>query len=328
MPIIDVQVRMRELGRIRIGQKGAKGQPQKLDRFRVTSADRTLVERVAALYGGAVTPWTGSDGREQFEVVTDTTRIPVLLPPQPVTQWMELWSGGGCQRRCDGQTETLTDSPCLCKANDDEVCKPTTRLNVVLRDVPGLGVFRLETHGWNAAQELPGAAAFAAQAGGMIPAHLTLEERVSRSDGQTRRFMVPGLDVEVTPAQLLAGQAPAAVTAAPVAGELEARDFVGEVAAASSREQVTAVWKAAGSPQSGPLVDACKARTAELSAGSDGPVDDADFDGLWLSIVAAAPEDWTTDRLEEEFAAANGGTMPGSASAAELRGFLASLKAS
>lgn len=325
MPIIDVQMRLKELGRIRIGQKGTKGQPQKLDRFRFTSADKALVERVAALYGGTVTPWTAPDGREQSEVVTDATRIPVLLPPQPVTQWMELWSGGGCQRRCDGQTETLTDSPCICKAADAEVvCKPTTRLSVVLRDVPGLGVWRLETHGWNAAQELPGAAAFAAQAGGMIPAHLTLEERVSKADGQTRRFMVPGLDVEVTPAELLAFHAPAAVEAAPVAA-IGSRDFLAEVAAASSRDEVTAAWRAAGSPQSGPLVDACKARTAELAG--DGPAGDADFDGLWLQIVAAAPEDWTTDRLEEEFAAACGGTMPGSASAAQLETFLRLLRA-
>jgi len=58
VPILDIQQRSRELGRIRIGQtqptKSGKSRPAKLDRFRLTSASRPLLERVAALYGGTV----------------------------------------------------------------------------------------------------------------------------------------------------------------------------------------------------------------------------------------------------------------------------------
>ena len=49
MPILDLQLRQRELGRIRIGRKAAgKGNPQKLDKFRFTSASRESIEHIAA----------------------------------------------------------------------------------------------------------------------------------------------------------------------------------------------------------------------------------------------------------------------------------------
>jgi hypothetical protein len=112
MAILTLQRRSRELGRIRLGQvnrSNGKTRPEKLDRFRFTSASEPLLAKVAALYGGTVQPWTPQGGgAEAFEVITDSTRIPILVPPQPVTQYFEQWSGGGCVRRCDGQTELLS----------------------------------------------------------------------------------------------------------------------------------------------------------------------------------------------------------------------------
>lgn len=107
MPILDLQLRQRELGRIRIGRKAAgKGNPQKLDKFRFTSASGELIERIAELYGGEALPWV-NDGQSQFEVFTAVNRLPILVPPQPISQWYEMWSGGGCQRRCDGRKNIL-----------------------------------------------------------------------------------------------------------------------------------------------------------------------------------------------------------------------------
>jgi hypothetical protein len=51
----------------------------------------------------------------------------------------------------------------------------------VLRDVEGVGVLRVETHGWNAAMELPNAAEFLAQAGGYVNGWLSLEQRTSKA---------------------------------------------------------------------------------------------------------------------------------------------------
>jgi hypothetical protein len=212
MPIIDIQKRARELGRIRIGHtqptKSGKTRPAKLDRFRITSQSRPLVERVAALYGGTVEEWTPANGGPSgWEVITDSARLPVLVPPQPVSQYYELWSGGGCMRRCDGQREILSESPCLCDPDpEDRECAPTTRLNVVLREVEGIGVFRLESHGYYAAAELPAVAEMLAQTSGYVSAWLALEERTAKRGGQTRRWMVPTLEVDITPAQLMSGQ--------------------------------------------------------------------------------------------------------------------------
>ena len=124
------------------------------------------------------------------------------------SQWYELWSGGGCQRRCDGRDELITDGPCLCDPDQRE-CDIHTRLSVMLRDLPGLGLWRLDTQGWNAALELQGAVEIlqmAAGRGQMLPAQLRLEQRMVKRPGQqTRRFAVPVLDVEISPAQLLSG---------------------------------------------------------------------------------------------------------------------------
>ena len=228
MPIIELQRRMRQLGEIRIGRVVDTGKisqktgrpimrPEKLDRFRLTSASKPLLEEVAALYGGQVQPWTPANGGpSEWEVFTDADRLPVLVPPrEPVTQWYEQFKGSKCVRRCDGITEQKSDTPCMCNP-DKRACQITTRLNVMLRDVPGLGVWLLTSHGFYAAVELPEVAQFLASTRGYVDAWLAMEEKqVVRDDG-TARFMVPKLDVAVTPAQLLAGEgaiAPAAVSA-------------------------------------------------------------------------------------------------------------------
>lgn len=233
MPIIDLQTRSRELGRIRLGVKeaftkrnGEPGtRPAKLDRFRLTSASQPLLEKVAELYGGQVQPWTPDGGSPAFEVITDARRLPILVPQQPVTQWYEAWRKSGCIHRCDGRTNVLTDEPCDPEdpLHREATDKPTTRLNVVLRDVEGIGVWRVETKGWHAAVELPDVAEFLAQAGGYVAGWLALEQRTSVDNSGpkpvTQHFMVPIIEIDVTPAQLLAGGgrvSPAALTGGPV----------------------------------------------------------------------------------------------------------------
>ena len=370
MPIITLQKRARELGRIRIGQvqptSNGKTRPAKLDRFRLTSASKPLLEKVAELYGGEVAEWTPANGgAAQWEVVTDSTRLPILVPPQPVTQWYELWSGGGCKRRCDGRNEILTDSACLCAQADEMLCKPTTRLNVVLRDVEGIGVFRLESHGYYAAVELPDVAAFLAQAGGYVEAFLALEERVVKREingkPETRRFMVPTIEIEgVTPGQLMAGQGGTAIgsgtRAAIAAGDegqaaieagrpaptgLTPEDFLVRARAAGTFAEFQVIWKEAGDAGISPT-DAQKAEMTSIGqrlkaaaesqpaaptppAAGSGERPGADADALWNQIVAASP--WPMSELRERFVKAMGAVAPEDASEAELEGFLKRMKA-
>lgn len=197
MAIIHLQRRMVQVGRIRLGTKDGN-RPVRLGTWRLTSRDKVRLDAAAAVFGGEVKPWEARQG--EFELITDVADLPImLLPGQTLSQWMELWSGGGCKRRCDGDTETLSDGPCLCDADKPE-CKPHTRLNVMLPDVPGLGMWRLDSTGWNAARELAGTAEFLEQAtarGVLLPARLRIDQRTELRDGQTKKYPVPVLDVDV-----------------------------------------------------------------------------------------------------------------------------------
>lgn len=255
MAIIDLQRRLVEVGRVRMGATdqagGKRGRPIRLDNWRLTSRDKHRLEHAAHLYGGTVTSWDGHDG--QYVLDTQTPELPiVLIPGQTITQWYELWSGGGCKRRCDGHTETLADQPCMCPAYDErselakdgKACKPTTRLNVLLPEVPGIGCWRLETHGYYAAVELAGTAALLEEAtrrGALLPARLRIDQRTQVRNGKTSRFPVPVVDIDVRVPEVLqiVGHAPAPLD--PPAGytpltTTSAQVTVGDGLAAVSRE--------------------------------------------------------------------------------------------
>lgn len=209
MPIIDLQRRLAEKGRIRLGIKkstaNGKGYPAKLDRLRFTSPDRVVIDALGSRYGGTTNAWEG-----QWEVVTETRDIDIMVIPTAMgfSQWLEDWSGGVCRKRCDGVTDHVRDVACDCDP-DNRACKTTTRLSVMLPDLAGLGVWRLETHGYNAAVEIGAAVQMvelAAGAGAMLPARLRLEDRtVKRLVGdkiETRNFVVPVIDLDVSARQL------------------------------------------------------------------------------------------------------------------------------
>ena len=110
------------------------------------------------------------------------------------------------------------------KAGAASECKLTTRVSFMLPDVPGLGVWRLDSHGWNAAVELPGTLdvlARAAHEQKFIPAVLSVQHRTRKTDGQTRRYIVPVIELpDVTLRQLASGDVPLALNA-PVSHPLE-----------------------------------------------------------------------------------------------------------
>jgi Recombination directionality factor-like len=295
--IIDMQRSLVELGRIRIGRQetthDGKTRPAKLDRFRFTTPSKARAEAVAAMFGGTAQPWSPDAARQEWEVISEVDAIPVVVPPGPavIDQWYELWSGGGCQRRCDGVTNVLSDSPCACPpdpaeraqlATDGRACRPTTRIRVILRDLPGIGVWRLESHGFYAATELAGSAEFLASAsafGRPLPATLRLEQRATKRGGQTRRYAVPVLDVGATPAELLSAYSTAEIGAQNAAGELPAArsgdDLARRIAAATSMDELKALYDSnrdlltveVGYPGTGeflPLMEVFRRRRDEL----------------------------------------------------------------
>jgi hypothetical protein len=367
MPIIDLQQRLRELGRVRAGETvetpSGTRRPAKLDHFRNTSHSRRIVEQVAELYGGTPGPWTPTNGGEadaQWAVTVTADRIPILVPPQSISQSYELWSGGGCQRRCDGEVEKLSGQRCLCDPDPARrACAVTTRLSVILREVQGLGVFRLESHGYYAAVELPQVAAFLEHAGAYVEAYLALEPRKQVKDGKTRHWLVPVLDVELTPEQLLAGAAKAgalgpvsppraAITGpAPKPGAppiIDPDTVRVAVADCETAEELRDLWrrtsgpeKALQSPLNREAAGLFEARAAELKPPTDGgegsglPADapppdtglaaDPEIEALWQEIQVQAPKEWTSDQLDADVEATVGVPVD-QATAENLRAYL------
>lgn len=328
MPILTIQRRHAEHGRIRIGQKVAtrngKTRPDKLDRFRFTSGNREHIEALATLYGGQAQEWKNGT-KTEYEVITDARSIPVIAVKGGISQWMETWSGGGCTHRCDGYTNVLTDTPCSPDDPGHINAKPTTRLSVMLRDLESLGVWRLETHGWNAAAELPNMVELSNFVGDYVPANLVLQQRTSVRDGKTSQYVVPVLDLAITKQRLnevmasagpstppeLEGGGALQIEQAPV----ERPDYEQQLADAGSVEDCQNVWRAAGG--SGHLDDELKdlitSRAQDIKAAADADLGPEPVEGViepeveagpggstWQDVVAAAgAKGITTSQLAE-----------------------------
>lgn len=221
VPIRDLSRRIVEAGRIRTGgEKPAKGMGRAIPTFRFTSADQEAIEQVAAIYGGTPEPWASAPTRGQWQVVSEASEINVVLPPDPLSGSpnYELWDGKGNQRRCDGEQCTIlqpgpdgpepVDVPCICAEEDRLVCKPRTRLSVILPDVRFSGVWRYQSNTSKiVAEEMPGMVALiqSLQDKGLVRALLAIEHRKSVVLGETHHFTIPVLRVAETMDAIVAG---------------------------------------------------------------------------------------------------------------------------
>lgn len=245
--LLPIPQRVAELGRIRLGEKGERGQPVKLKTFRLTSPSKPTLDAAALLYGGKVTPWAGAPDEGQWQLTTAVAELDVLVPRniRNISQAMELWKGGTCVRRCDLTTVRTPDGdvPCICTAKGldgaDRECDVITRVSVILPRVPGMGVWRLDTGGWFAATTLPATMQLlgSMSTGAFVPAVLRAEQRSKKErlpDGkvQTHRWVQPALDAPgTTIEQLVAASGVAAPLPALAEGERPAPPTAAQVAA-------------------------------------------------------------------------------------------------
>jgi hypothetical protein len=134
------------------------------------------------------------------------------VAPQSIdaNQHMELWSGGGRLRRCDTVTCTKTengtdtDVPCLCDPDDRE-CAPHTGVDFFLYEIPGLGVWRLWSTGWNFALEMGAMVPMLQGSGAQV--ELKMDRRHSKREGSARKdFTVPVIAANITVGMLRAGR--------------------------------------------------------------------------------------------------------------------------
>lgn len=197
-------------GTIRAGEFDA-GKPKRRETWLLTSPDKTVLESMAPVFGGApVEPFASDRSNDQWALDTGTNELRVLLSTygEPISQRYELYGAGGLVRNCDGQTCQTVDQAtgemverdCMCSQDRPE-CKLATRLSVVLVDAVTFGSWLFTTGSENAAYELPFAVNMLMAAEGQgrtVPAILRLEQRSVKKQGEKypRRFAVPVLDAD------------------------------------------------------------------------------------------------------------------------------------
>jgi Recombination directionality factor-like len=247
MAILDLQRRGQQIGRLRMGEQVGTGKfgqdgrekmrPVRRETWRLTTGSRHTADAAAERYGSEVRPWNG-----QWDVDTKLSEISVTVPPRDavISQHYEMWTAGGCARRCDSQHEQVSGGPCLCphaedpsdaeeaarqalrraglaRKNPPQACHLITRVNFMIPDLPGLGVFRLDTSSYYAAVEI-GDAAMLMQAardqGVFLPAILRIDQRQRTAGGETKKYPVPVLEITSTFRQIASGELAAGGVAA------------------------------------------------------------------------------------------------------------------
>lgn len=228
--ILDRQKQLAEQGRLRLGYtKPATKRdgtpttrPVASHTWIVTSDNRDHVARAAEMWGGEVEHWQPmGNGAKQWRVITETNAVPAILPPgDPLSESYEMWSAGGCQRRCNGATEEFSGSPCMCLAQHGEkwyelsarqVCQSKSRLKVLLPDMEGLGAWRMETGSYYGAITIAGMVDIIRGVVGeqmLVPVWLRIKPETRVARGETKQFVIPVLELRgVSAGALLSGEA-------------------------------------------------------------------------------------------------------------------------
>lgn len=323
----NIQRRAAEHGRLRTGYTQGN-RPMRSATWVVTSHSEEHVRKAAELWGGEPEQWQPLNSTiSQWRVITKAASIEALITPgDPLNQYNEMWSKGGCQRRCDGETELLTRQPCLCAARFGEdwhqqkkgiVCSTTSRLNVMLPDLSGMGMWRAETHSFYAASEWGGMVdmVLAGTDGrGFVPVTLRIEPRQVVRAGETKKFPVVVVELRgVTPRQALAGPMnaataldPAASSRAVAAIEAPRPDYLAEAEGALTSDDVRDVWRKAsaaghvdpkGSDElSKQLMAIAERKDAEArddsGRGEPGPDDEGVYDVEFVDEAPAERQAW------------------------------------
>ena len=338
--ILNRQRQLAEAGRLRLGltvqSSNGRTRPTRSETWIFTSPDKTKADAAAQLWGGEVEHWQPmGNGGKQWRVITAATSIDAILPSgDPLSQAYEQWSKGGCVRRCNGETESFSGSPCPCLAEFGEqwyeqpkgrVCDTKSRLKVLLPELPGLGSYRIETGSYYAADEIAGVVDFIRGAVGntaLVPIRVRIEQRTRVANGETKHFPVPVVELRgVTTATLLGpqvertfqiGAPPAVPQIAAAPAPVDVDDITDDLADATTVEECQDVWRRAA--REGRLTDEVKAaitaRAMELTRVDPPPQVDLPAqvgDGgaaIWMQIVAEAGEaGWTTTQLVAAFEA-------------------------
>lgn len=365
--ILTLQRQARELGRLRSGHtvNGEKGpRPVRSATWIVTSHNEDYVKAAAELWGGKPEKWEPlGNGAAQWRVITEVDAIDAIMPPgDPLSQTNELWTRGGIGRRCDGITDQITDSPCLCvaqfgeefyKQSKDKRCSATSRLSLILPAMPDVGVFRVETKSFYAANEIAATVdVIRAATGGnsLVPVQVRIEPRTSISEGKTKQYPVIVLALRgATAGQILSDTAPgistlsATHTSSPPphlaieSSRPDAQSFADLALNVTTSAEVRELWKQAEAVLDvnvsfpvgeetrtmflGTMLTTLGTKFAELEKSKPAPSDDGMESRVAAWTVVLSGFTGTTEQALELFGRASGGRQPADCSAVEIAAF-------
>jgi hypothetical protein len=183
VPLDELDGRIPRAGKISAGYTDVKMTNGKAVTFPVKS--RTLVfrgpdckqlEAAAAIVGGDVSASPNPRAEGMWRLVSRATAVDVMIADELRDRpgRYEFWGKQGKLRDCDGRNcrflidvqsgERQENVPCFCAAHGlsteaPDACRITTRLNVIIPafvDIPGMGVWQLESRGRSTFSDLKG----------------------------------------------------------------------------------------------------------------------------------------------------------------------------
>ena len=182
----------------------ASGRPVALQKFRVTTGDKDIADKIADLFGGEPQEWE-TKTTEFLEVMTDVSEVDIILDGvEAVSAKMTLWGRNAKVRECDGNVQS-DGTACQCPSSMSDrqaagrqgtACNPDIFIAFTLADAPDLGRFKFVTGSWQMAKEIGAVQDALQRVGGAARATLSLQqvEYVTKS-GEQRRYTKPVLKI-------------------------------------------------------------------------------------------------------------------------------------
>ena len=212
VPLDEIDGRIPRVGKISAGYTDAKTTNGKTVTFPVKSrtlvfrgSDRKQLEAVAAIVGGDVSASPNPRAEGVWRLVSRAAALDVAIADELRDRpgLYEFWGKHGKLRDCDGRScrflvdvqsgERQENVPCFCTAHglrteDSDACRITTRLNVIIpafADIPGMGVWQLESRGRTTFRDLKGLFRLCRAMGlpGVFGLPVTLRVEIVRSRG-------------------------------------------------------------------------------------------------------------------------------------------------
>jgi hypothetical protein len=195
------------VGRFRSGYQ-INGRPSALEKWRVTTGDPSVADRIQELLGGEPAQEWEAKGEDNLEIFTEAESVEIILENAgAIRSEMILWGRSGAIRKCDGVEQKGDDAgtPCVCPssfsdrkdaAKNGRGCEPSITIFFRLAEDPELGLFKFTSGSWSLAREIGLSEEALSKVEGSAKASLTLELVEYEAQGKKRRFTKPVVTIK------------------------------------------------------------------------------------------------------------------------------------